>query len=52
LRSRRPYKPALSHTAAMQVMIDTSDGQFDPLLLEAFKRCAPGFERIAREVKE
>jgi HD-GYP domain-containing protein (c-di-GMP phosphodiesterase class II) len=52
LRSRRPYKPALSHTAAMHVMLDMSAGQFDPLLLEAFKRCAPSFERIARDVRD
>src|SRR5690606_24963706 len=48
LRTPRNYKPALSHTTALQVMTDISAGQFDPLLLEAFKRCAPSFEQIFR----
>ena len=36
LRCRRAYKPALTHAAALQVMIEESRGQFDPLLLQAF----------------
>ncbi len=48
LRSRRVYKPALSHSAAVEVMADGSSGQFDPVLLQAFHRCAPQFERIFR----
>jgi putative two-component system response regulator len=50
LRSRRPYKPALAHAAAVQLMIQGCPGQFDPLLLQAFQRCAPEFERIFAEV--
>jgi response regulator RpfG family c-di-GMP phosphodiesterase len=50
LRSRRPYKPALTHSGAMQVMLEASEGQFDPLLLQAFQGCAGRFERVAREV--
>jgi response regulator RpfG family c-di-GMP phosphodiesterase/serine/threonine protein kinase len=49
LRSRRAYKPALSHAAALQVMLTSSPGQFDPALLPIFQRCAPQFERIYRE---
>jgi response regulator RpfG family c-di-GMP phosphodiesterase/serine/threonine protein kinase len=49
LRSRRPYKPALSHAAAVQVVLEASEGQFDPLLLQTFERCAPQFEHIARQ---
>jgi response regulator RpfG family c-di-GMP phosphodiesterase len=49
LRSRRAYKPALSHAAALQVMLETNRGQFDPALLQIFQRCAPQFERIYRE---
>ncbi|MCI0459782.1 MAG: protein kinase [Gemmataceae bacterium] len=49
LRSRRSYKPALSHPAAMQVMLESSPGQFDPALMQVFQRCAPQFERIYRE---
>jgi putative two-component system response regulator len=52
LRSRRPYKPALSHAVAVQLMLEASEGQFDPLLLQAFERCAPQFERVAREVRD
>lgn len=50
LRSRRTYKPALSHAAAMQVMTKVSFGQFDPNLLQVFERASPNFERIFREV--
>jgi response regulator RpfG family c-di-GMP phosphodiesterase len=49
LRSRRVYKPALSHTAALQVMSDVARGQFDPALLDALQRCASQFESIYRE---
>ncbi|MSU78659.1 MAG: response regulator [Gemmataceae bacterium] len=52
LRSRRSYKPALSHSTAIQVMTKVSGGQFDPDLLQTFHRCANDFERIFREVTE
>jgi response regulator RpfG family c-di-GMP phosphodiesterase/serine/threonine protein kinase len=47
LRSRRTYRPALSHHAALQVM--TKPGAFDPHLLKAFQQCSPRFERIFLE---
>jgi cyclic di-GMP phosphodiesterase len=49
LRTRRVYKPALSHTATLQVMLQSSDGHFDPALLQALHRVAEGFARIYRE---
>jgi response regulator RpfG family c-di-GMP phosphodiesterase/serine/threonine protein kinase len=49
LRSRRPYKPAYSHAAAMQMMHEASGSQFDPALMQVFLRCAPEFERLYRE---
>jgi response regulator RpfG family c-di-GMP phosphodiesterase/tRNA A-37 threonylcarbamoyl transferase component Bud32 len=49
LRSRRTYKPALSHPAALQVMTRISAEQFDPSLLQAFQRCANDFDKIFRE---
>jgi response regulator RpfG family c-di-GMP phosphodiesterase len=52
LRSRRSYKPALSHSTAMQVMTKVSAGQFDPDLMQVFLRCAHHFERIFRKVTE
>ena len=49
LRSRRVYKPALSHNAALQVMTDSAGAQFDPALMKVFQQCAAQFERIYRE---
>jgi response regulator RpfG family c-di-GMP phosphodiesterase len=51
LRSRRSYKPALSHTAALQVILG-SEGQFDPALLQTLERCNHQFERVFREYTE
>lgn len=51
LRSRRVYKPGLSHIAALQVMTQ-SPGQFDPALLQVFIRCAPRLERICQELTD
>ncbi len=45
LRSRRIYKPALTHAAAVHTMTETR-GQFDPALLAAFRRCAPRLEEV------
>ncbi len=52
LRSRRVYKPALSHAATLQVMAEGCQGQFDPALVQVFLRCAPHFEVIFREVTD
>jgi response regulator RpfG family c-di-GMP phosphodiesterase len=49
LRSRRVYKPALSHAATNQVMTEASSGQFDPALLQVFQRCGQQFDRVFRE---
>jgi response regulator RpfG family c-di-GMP phosphodiesterase len=50
LRSRRAYKPALTHAVAVRMMAETSAGQFDPALLPVFQRCAPRLERIFRDL--
>lgn len=50
LRTRRSYKPALSHSATLELMLESSPGQFDPLLLQAFGRCNAEFEHIYRSV--
>ncbi len=52
LRSRRPYKPAQSHAHARQVMIETAEGQFDPMLFQTFRRHAADFERIYQELTD
>ena len=44
----KPPHSVCPHAAAMHVMIEGSNGQFDPLLLQAFQRCAPQFEHLAR----
>jgi len=52
LRSRRIYKPALSHSASMEIMLRASDGQFDPALLPVLERCAPRWETIFRDLTD
>ena len=49
LRSRRVYKPALSHHSTILTMTEASPGHFDPAVLEVFQRSLPQFERIFRE---
>ena len=50
LRSRRVYKPALSHTAAVQIMTEGSPGHFDPALIQAFHVCEERFNKIFHEM--
>jgi serine/threonine-protein kinase len=52
LRRMRLYKPALSHQAAIRIMLDRSEGQFDPALVRALARCHQEFERIFRDIEE
>jgi response regulator RpfG family c-di-GMP phosphodiesterase/tRNA A-37 threonylcarbamoyl transferase component Bud32 len=52
LRRMRLYKPAMSHGAALRVILERSEGQFDPALLRALKRCHGDFERIYGDVEE
>lgn len=49
LRSRRVYKPALSHNTALQVMNDGCGKQFDPALMKVFLQCAGHFDRVFKE---
>jgi response regulator RpfG family c-di-GMP phosphodiesterase len=49
LRSRRVYKPSLSHATALRMMVEDSPGHFDPSLLHAFTRCASDFEKTFRQ---
>jgi response regulator RpfG family c-di-GMP phosphodiesterase/serine/threonine protein kinase len=51
IRTRRPYKSAFPHAVAVQ-KIETSAGQFDPLLVQGFLACAPHFEKIYRDLAD
>jgi putative two-component system response regulator len=50
LRSKRVYKPALSHAEAVRVMVEEDVGHFDPALLAVFQQCALRFERLFEEL--
>ena len=56
LRSARPYKTALSHEAAVEIIIVGNDrtmpAHFDPDVLEAFKRSAGRFREIFDSIKD
>jgi response regulator RpfG family c-di-GMP phosphodiesterase/serine/threonine protein kinase len=49
LRSKRVYKPALSHASAVATIVQGSPGHFDPKLVQVFQRCLPQFEHVYRE---
>jgi response regulator RpfG family c-di-GMP phosphodiesterase len=49
LRSRRAYKPAYSHSSAVQMMTAAAGGQFDPALVQIFLERAAEFEKIHHE---
>jgi response regulator RpfG family c-di-GMP phosphodiesterase len=51
VRRRRWHKPALPHPAAVRLILDESDGHFDPALLEAFAVCHPDFDRIYQDIR-
>ncbi len=52
LRSRRVYKPGLSHHTTVLTMTDGSPGHFDPSLLDVFLRVASQFDRVFRDAGE
>jgi cyclic di-GMP phosphodiesterase len=52
LRSRRVYKPGLSHTTAVMTIVEGSTGRFDPALVEVFRKTADQFDRIFRELTD
>jgi HD-GYP domain-containing protein (c-di-GMP phosphodiesterase class II) len=51
MRSRRVYRPALSHQAVIQ-LITESTGQFDPALLQVFKHCSDRLNQIFKEMPD
>ncbi len=56
LRSRRPYKPALTHSKVCDIMLNGDDRtrptHFDPQLLEAFREIHEQFDVIFSEIAE
>jgi response regulator RpfG family c-di-GMP phosphodiesterase len=50
LRRQRLHKPAMSHSNAIRVMLNHSEGQFDPTLLEALKQCQKEFAHLYEEI--
>ncbi len=56
LRSRRPYKPAFTHTKVCDIMLHGDDRtrptHFDPQLLEAFREIHEQFDVIFSEIVE
>ena len=52
LRRMRMFKPPMSHPSAIRMMIERSEGQFDPSLMRRLARCHGEFERIYRAIEE
>ncbi len=52
LRSRRIYKPALSHEKSLEVMSQTCKGQFDPLLFQVFLENAEQFDQLFNNAQD
>jgi len=52
LRSKRIYKPALSHDDAVRMMVKEDVGHFDPSLLATFEHCCLGFNRIFQQLTD
>lgn len=56
LRSERPYKKALDHKKAFEIITKgdgrTDPSHFDPKVLEAFKNCADTLNRIFEDHRE
>jgi response regulator RpfG family c-di-GMP phosphodiesterase len=52
LRSRRCYKPALSHQETLSVMTQTGNGHFDPVLFQVFLQNADKFDKLYQELAD
>ena len=52
LTSRRVYKDAMSHARAKSIIVDLSDRQFDPLIVEMFLASEDAFERLATKLRD
>ncbi len=52
LRSKRVYKPAMSHQQALNIIKDDAGTHFDPAVVEAFLECENQFEEIASSLQD
>jgi serine/threonine protein kinase len=50
LRSRRPFRPGLSHPRTVRRITQETTGQFDPVLVTAFAGVAEQFDQIYQSV--
>ena len=52
LRSKLVYKPGLPHAAARRLILEKSPGQFDAMLLAAFRRAEASFEQTFAQLPD
>ncbi len=52
LRSKRVYKPAMSHQQALKIIKNDAGTHFDPAVVEAFLECEGEFEEIASSLQD
>ena len=52
LRSKRPYKEPWTHEEAMEHIVDSSGGHFDPKIVNVFVKLNEKFRRIFDEIKD
>lgn len=52
LRTKRPYKPPFSHAETMKIICDLSGMQFDPEIVEAFRRQENAFVKVSEELSD
>jgi putative two-component system response regulator len=50
LRRKRCHKPALAHEEAVRILLEGSDGHFDPAVLQAFEACHEKFRKIYQQI--
>lgn len=52
VRTKRPYKRAMSHDEAVSIILNSTGTQFDPAIVEAFMRRASEFEALSEALAD